>query len=223
MQDKPQVSGFLPFWEQLSDLEKQTAERSASFRRFSSGASIYSGSAGCMGLVCVLSGELRVYILSPEGREITLFRLKSGQECLLTASCALKAITFEVHADADKDTQLMIIGAKAFELLMKNNIHVEAFAYRSLTEQFSQVMFVMQQMLFQRFDRRLAAFLLDETDKTVSRSLQLTHEQIARYLGSAREVVSRMLKYFMEDGLVSLSRGGLKVLDAKKLKLIASA
>ena len=223
MQDIQYMPGFLPFWEQLNGLEKQTAQSAASFRQFSSGASVYSGGTGCMGLVCVLSGELRVYILSPEGREITLFRLKSGQECLLTASCALKAITFEVHVDADRETQLMIISAKAFELLMAGNIHVEAFAYKSLAERFSQVMFVMQQMLFQRFDRRLAIFLLEETDKTGSLSLHLTHEQIARYLGSAREVVSRMLKYFMQDGLVSLSRGGLKVLDTEKLKLIAAA
>lgn len=220
MQIKPPVSSFLPFWECLSDQEKQLAQSSASVRRFDSGASVCSGGDDCMGLVCVLSGELRVYMMSDEGREITLYRLGSGDLCLLTASCALKEITFEVHVGADKETQLMIIGADVFEALMNSSVYVEAFAYKALTQRFSQVMFVLQQILFKRFDRRLAAFLVNEIDKSESSSLILTHEQIAKHMGSAREVVTRMLKYFTQEGLVSLSRGGLKILDKERLRLL---
>lgn len=221
MQNKPSVSGLLPFWEHLNAQEKALAENAASFRHFECGASIYNGGFDCMGLVYVLSGELRVYMMSEEGREITLYRLKEKDICLLTASCVLKTITFEVHVDADLDTDLMIMGANTFESLMRGNVYVEAFAYKVLAERFSQVMFIMQQMLFKRFDQRLAAFLLEETEKTGSGCLKITHEQIAKYMGSAREVVTRMLKYFTEEGLVSLSRGEVEVLDRRMLRRLA--
>ncbi len=223
MQIMPPVSDFLPFWDHLNDREKQLAQGSASVRHYDAGMPVCSGGYDCMGLVCVLSGELRVYMMSDEGREITLYRLGSGGLCLLTATCALKEITFEVHVGAQRDTRLMIIGADVFEALMKSSVYVEAFAYRSLTQRFSQVMFVLQQILFKRFDRRLAAFLADEADKADSRSLTLTHEQIAHHLGSAREVVTRMLKYFTQEGLVSISRGGLKILDSERLRLLGRA
>jgi CRP/FNR family transcriptional regulator, anaerobic regulatory protein len=221
MQIMPSVSGFLPFWGHLTAQEKQLAESSTSLRHFACGASLYNGGFDCMGLVYVLSGGLRVYMMSDEGREITLYRLNAKDICLLTASCVLKAITFEVHVDAGPDTELSIMGAHTFETIMQGNVHVEAFAYKVLAERFSQVMFVMQQMLFKRFDQRLAAFLLEETEKTGSGSLKITHEQIARYMGSAREVVTRMLKYFTEESLVSLARGEVAVLDRDALKRLA--
>lgn len=220
MQIMPPVSDILPIWDHLSDLEKQLAQSSASVRHLNAGASVCSGGYDCMGLVYVLSGELRVYMMSDEGREITLYRLGRDDLCLLTAACALKEITFEVHVGASSDTRLMIIGADVFEALMKSNVYAEAFAYRSLALRFSQVMFVLQQILFKRFDRRLAAFLSDEADKADSCGLLLTHEQIARHMGSAREVVTRMLKYFTQEGLVSLSRGGLKILDRDRLRML---
>ena len=95
---------------------------------------------------------------------------------------------------------------------------MEAFAYRLATERFSDVMWTMQQILFMSFDKRLAIFLLDESASLGSDTIKLTHEQIAKLLGSAREVVSRMLKYFAEEGYVRLSRGTVTITDKKALR-----
>lgn len=105
---------------------------------------------------------------------------------------------------------------------MEDNIHAELFALRLAAEKFSEVMWAMEQILFLNFDARLAIFLLDETAKTGENTLQLTHEQIARYIGSAREVVTRMLHYFVDEGAVALTRGRVTVLDKKYLQAIAA-
>ena len=136
----------------------------------------------------------------------------------MSASCILKNITFDVHVDAEKDSEVLLINSPAYSALSQKNIYVEAFTLRLTADRFSDVMWAMEQILFMSFDRRLAIFLLDETAKTGTDNLSLTHEQIAKYVGSAREVVSRMLKYFAKEGMVELSRGSIKIVDRQKLK-----
>lgn len=138
--------------------------------------------------------------------------------CILSASCVLSTITFDVHVDAQVDTEVMLVSAAAFAELSRQNIYVEKFSYQLATERFSDVMWTMQQVLFMSFDKRLAIFLLDEMSKTSDDTIMLTHEQIAKLVGSAREVVTRMLKYFSSEGIVALARGGIKVLDKKRLR-----
>jgi CRP/FNR family transcriptional regulator len=106
-----------------------------------------------------------------------------------------------------------------FQKLMSSNVYVENFSYRSTIDRFSDVMWTMEQILFMSFDQRLSVFLLDESVKTQSDTIKLTHAQIAKYMGSAREVVSRMLKRFEADGLVQLTRGGIVLLDKKRLRM----
>ncbi|MEG1296416.1 MAG: helix-turn-helix domain-containing protein, partial [Niameybacter sp.] len=120
--------------------------------------------------------------------------------------------------DVEEDAEVLLLHTSYFAKLMQENIYVENFANKIAVERFSDVMWVMEQMLFFSFDERLALFLLDESSKTSSTTLKLTHEQIAKYMGSAREVVSRMLKYFEQEGLVSLSRGGVTLQDKTKLR-----
>ena len=157
-------------------------------------------------------------MLSEEGKEITLYRLDQGDVCVLSASCVLSAITFEVQMEAVTESEIVQISAGAYSEVVDQNIYAEAFTYKQATERFSDVMWTMQQILFMSFDKRLAIFLLDESGKTGSDTIRMTHEQIAKYTGSAREVVSRMLKYFSSEGLVKLSRGGVSILDKKGLK-----
>ena len=171
----------------------------------------------------VLSGNLRAYMLSEEGKQITLFRIGEQESCVLAASCALTMITFDVFLDATSDTELLIIDPAFFAQLVEENVFVEAFTYRQTAERFSEVMWVMEQVLFMSFDERLAVFLLDEVARNGSDKLQLTHDEIAHHLGSAREVVSRMLKRFADDGYVSLSRGTVEVVDKNALRKLASA
>lgn len=175
-----------------------------------------------MGILILQHGEIRTYILSEEGREVTLFRLGAGEICVLSASCILKSITFDVHIEAEQDSEILVLNSAVFSRLMEDNIHAELFALRLAAEKFSEVMWAMEQILFLNLNARLAIFLLDETAKTGENTLQLTHEQIARYIGSAREVVTRMLQYFVDEGAVALTRGRVTVLDKKYLQAIAA-
>ena len=164
------------------------------------------------------SGELRTYIMSEDGREITLYRLSEGSVCIMSASCVLHNITFDVFVDAECDTDVLLIHSAFFAKLLEQNVYAENFSLKKAGDMFSEVMWTMEQILFMRFDKRLAIFLLDEASRTGSDTLALTHEQIAKYMGSVREVVSRMLKYFEKEGLVRLSRGAVEVIQKAKLR-----
>ena len=139
----------------------------------------------------------------------------------MSTSCVLDSVNFDLYIDAEEDTEAYCIGAGAFRSLMQQNVEVRCYAYQMTAERFSDTMWTMQQILFMSADRRLAILLTDELAKTGGDQLRMTHDQIARYMGSAREVVSRLLKYFAQEGIVSLSRGGLTVLDKPRLKRIA--
>lgn len=216
------LSQRLPFWFDLSAKEQTAVVAHTRYVRFSKGDQVRNPSAPA-GVMLVLSGSLRAYILSDEGKQITLFRVGEQESCVLAASCALSMITFDVFLDATSDAELLIIDPVFFAQLVESNVYVEAFTYRQTAERFSEVMWVMEQILFMSFDERLAVFLLDEVARSGSDRLQLTHDEIAHHLGSAREVVSRMLKRFADDGLVSLSRGTVEVLNKTALRNLATA
>lgn len=205
----------------FSELTKDQQEMLVSTSRtaeFTKGQNIHSSQEKCLGVVYVVSGQLRAYILSEDGREITLYRLYKDDICILSASCVLDAISFDVYIDAEEDTKAVIISSQVFKKLKSENVYVEKFAYKLATTRFSDVMWAMQQILFMRVDQRLAIFLSDEIAKTGNETIKLTHEQIAKYMGTAREVVTRMLKYFQKEGIVELARGEIRVLDKRKLR-----
>lgn len=208
----------LSFWDKLTDSQKNLLISSANVSHFKKGNSIHCGDSDCIGVLIIKYGTIRTYILSDEGREVTLFRLDNGDVCILSASCILNTITFDVYVDAETDCDIIQISSSVFSKLSTENIHAELFSYKLATERFSDVMWAMQQILFMSFDKRLASFLVDEITRNDNTTVNMTHEQIAKYMGSAREVVSRMLKYFDREGLVSLSRGGIKVLDKDRLR-----
>ena len=212
------LKNCFPFWEQLTNSQKDSLLNNAQCNKYESGRSLHVCDMDCIGVIIIKSGILRTYILSDEGREITLYRLTDKEVCILSASCVLKTITFDVHIEAETDCEILQISSVAFSEVMENNIYVEEFTYRMATERFSDVMWTMQQILFKSLDRRLAAFLIDESIQSGSDTILLTHEQIARYMGSAREVVSRMLRYFVKEGYVSVTRGKITLLNKAKLR-----
>ena len=137
---------------------------------------------------------------------------------MLSASCVLESITFDVFVDAEEDSDCYVIGGPAFAALSERFPDIRIFALETAVGRFSDVMWVMQQILFMSMDKRLAIFLLDESARTGVDTITLTHGQIARYIGSAREVVSRMLKYFAGEGIVEVSRGDIRILDRRRLR-----
>lgn len=212
------LSSRLPFWGHLDKAQQDLLLGSAKQAHYAKGQMLNSGGNGCGCVLLVLHGILRAYITSDGGREVSLYRLEDGDACTLSASCIMQTIDFDLSFNAETDCRVLQIGSSAFSRVTAENVYAELFCYKTATERFSDVMWAIQQILFTSFDKRLAAFLLQENARNGNRTIRMTHEQIARYLGSAREVVSRMLKYFSSEGYVTLSRGGITVVDEKRLR-----
>lgn len=208
----------LPFWPHLSPNEQDYLTSHLQTAHYLAHQAIHSNQTDCLGAIIIKSGCIRIYMLSDTGKEVTLYRLYANDVCILSASCVLQHITFEIQIDAEEDTSLLVIPSSVLSKLTHDNVYVENFSYKLAVEKFSEVMWAMEQVLFMSFDKRLAVFLLEESRKLNSETIPLTHEQIAKYMGSAREVVSRMLKYFSSEGLVQLSRGSITLLDTAQLK-----
>ncbi|MBQ8474888.1 MAG: Crp/Fnr family transcriptional regulator [Clostridia bacterium] len=212
-------SKYFPFWNTLAPGDRELLCAGTSEAFYKKGQPIHDGGGGdCTGTVFVKSGCIRVYILSEDGKEVTLYRLFEGDFCMLSASCVIQAVTFDVYVNAEEDSECYILNPKIFSDVSERNTAMKIFALETAVERFSDVMWVMQQILFFSLDKRIAVFLYDEMTKNNSDTVKLTHEQIARYINSAREAVSRMLKYFSAEGIVELSRNGVKIIDKKKLK-----
>jgi CRP/FNR family transcriptional regulator len=210
------------FWNNLSDEDRKAICENSKEVTYKKGTNIHDGEE-CTGVILVKTGSLRLYMMSEEGKEITLYRLFPGDICMLSASCVIQSITFDVAVDAEEDSECILISGSVFARLSERIPEIKIFALETAISRFSDVMWVMQQILFMSFDRRLAIFLLDESSKNGTDTIKLTHEQIAKYMGTAREVVSRMLKYFVSEGLVESSRSeGIKLIDKNRLRALVS-
>ncbi len=215
--EKREVFSHYPdFWDHLTEQEREYACRNSEEVNYHSGQNIHSADRECIGVLFVKKGSLRVYIMSEEGREVTLYRVGPGEVCILTASCVLSEITFDSYVDCEESATVLMLSASAFSNLIKKNIYVENFSNKMLAVSFSDAMWTMQQILFFSFDKRLAIFLYDELVKN-GPVIHYSHMEIAKYLGSAREVVSRMLKYFESEGIVKVSRKEIEIIDKKAL------
>lgn len=210
----------LPFWKLLTDSEKELVQQNAVIRLYKKGTRVYSSERECLGMLFVMQGEVRTYLLSEEGREVTLFRIYPNDLCVLSASCVISQISFDTQMSAQKDTEALMIPPNIVLLLQEKNLSVRCFLYELATKRFSDVMWAMQQILFKRLDQRLALFLMQESQRLGTDTIHMTHEQIAQQISSAREAVARMLKQFSEDGLVELKRGAIRLLDQKGLKAL---
>lgn len=209
---------LFPFWSKLTDAEKNVIEQAVYVEKYDKGMMMHRTDGSCKGLMTVLSGQLRTYILSEEGREVTLFRVNEEEVCVLSASCLMDTITFDVLIEATEDTEVLVLPAAVLNQVVLQNPYIELFLYKSATEKFSDVMWTMQQILFLKIDQRVAQFLWDEMVQKNSMTLSITHDEIARYIGSAREVVTKVLKYMVKEGALELKRGTIIILDKEMLR-----
>ena len=210
-------ASYFPVWEKLNAGQQQRLLAAAAFRAVKKGTVIHSGSSECTGLILMKSGQLRAHILSDEGREITIYRLFERDICLLSASCIMRSIQFDIHIEAEKDSELWIVEPESYKALMEESTAISNITAEIMATRFSEVMWLMEQILWKSLDKRLAAFLLEESMLEGSDSLSITHETIGNHLGTAREVVTRMLRYFQHEGTVRLSRGNIEITDREKL------
>ena len=208
---------YLPFWNKLTEQQQERVAEVIEFRSVKKGTHIHDSSAECLGLVAVKSGQLRAYILSEDGREITLSRLFEYDVSLLSASCVMPDIQMNVMIQVEKDSEFWSIPACLFKNLMDESLAMSNYARNLLGSNFSELMWLMEQIMWKSVDKRLAQFLLEEARLEESRLLKITHEQIANHLGTAREVVTRMLRYFQNEGMVKLTRGTIEIIDETKL------
>ena len=217
------LQDFFPIWAQLTPSQQRKLSESAIRRSIPKGTMLHSGSTECTGLLLVCSGQLRAFILSDEGREITLYRLFERDICLFSASCMLRSMQFEIMIAAEKDTELFVIPADVYQSVARESAPAANFTTEIMAGRFSEVMWLMEQIMWKSFDRRLARFLLDESALEGTAVLHLTHKTIANHLGTAREVVTRMLRYFQSEGLVRLSRGAVELSNHSGLEVLADA
>lgn len=213
-----ELADYFPFWDLLTGPQQDALLHTAVSRSVTKGTVLHNGSADCLGLLAVRCGQLRAYILSSEGREITIYRLFERDVCLFSASCMMRNIQFDVTIEAEKDSEVWIIPSDVYRALMDESVAVANYTNDLMSSRFSEIMWLMEQVMWRRFDQRLAEFLLQESVLEESRRLPITHEKIANHLGTAREVVTRMLRYFQSEGMVKLTRGAVEITDAAKLK-----
>ena len=218
-----ELQALFPVWDKLSDTQQNRILGSLTCRDIQKGTVIHNGGMDCTGLLLVKSGQLRAYILSDEGREITLYRLFDRDICLFSASCMLRSVQFDITIEAEKDTSLWIVPPEVYREIMEESAPAANYTNELMAARFSEVMWRMEQGMWKSMDKRIAAFLLEEAAIEGTARLSLTHETIARHLGTHREVVTRMLRYFQEEGLVKLSRGAVELQDERELERLQNA
>lgn len=209
---------FFPIWDKLTPQQQEQIKEVIEYRKVKKGTHIHDSSAECLGLVMVKSGQLRTYILSESGREITISRLFEYDVSLLSASCVMPDMQLNVMIEAEKDSEFWSIPACLFKNLADESLAFSKYTQSLLSGNLSELMWLMEQIMWKSMDKRIADFLLQESAIEESEQLKMTHETIANHLGTHREVVTRMLRYFQGEGMVKLTRGGIELTDIKKLR-----
>lgn len=209
---------YLPFFDKLTGSQQTALTESAFKRKFRKGEILHNGSADCTGLILVLNGRLRAFSVSDDGREITMYRLLERDICLFSASCILNSVEFDITVTAEQDTEVLIVPSEVYKNLVQSSAPLANYINEVMASRFSDIMWLIDQIMWKSFDKRLADFLLTEAVIEGGNTLKITHETIGNHLGSPREVVTRMLKHFVDDGLISLSRGTVEILDESGLR-----
>lgn len=212
------IREYLPIWDKLNEDQQNRIRRAITLHRVKKGTVIHNGNMDCTGLLLIQAGQLRAYLLSEEGREITLYRLFERDLCLLSASCMIRSIQFEVTVAAEKDTEFWLIPTEIYQSVQEESAPAAGYINELMASRFSEVMWLIEQIMWKRLDKRVAAFLLEEASIEGAAALHITHETIANHLGTHREVITRILRYFQNEGLVKLARGVVEILDEAGLE-----
>ena len=209
-----------PIFGKLTAEEQQRILSVCTLQRVRAGTVLHDGSPECMGLIFVCSGQLRAHMLSEEGREVTISRFFERDVCLFSASCVMPNMQFDIFITAEKDSEIYILPACLYKNLMDESLAVSNYSCDLISHHFSELIWLMEQIMWKKFDARLAKFLLEESSLEETTVLTLTHDRIANHMGTAREVVTRMLRYFQSEGMVRLTRGTVEITDEKRLSLL---
>lgn len=213
-----EIKEFFPIWDKMTAGQQEALVSGARRQVLKKGTVIHRDTEDCAGLLLLEEGQLRAYMLSEEGREITVYRLLEGDICLFSASCMIRSLQSDIVIEAERDSRMWVISPGVYRKLMDESALIANYTNEIMASRLTDVMWLMEQVMWKSLDRRLASFLLEEADLEESCSLKITHEMIGNHLGTAREVVTRMLRYFQSEGMVRLSRGAVEITDRKKLE-----
>ena len=214
------IGQVLPFWKDLTETEKQMLLTHTALEEYEKGVLLHIDGGDCAGVQIVKEGQVRVYITSPSGGEITLYRLVEGDVSILSASCMIKGMDISLDMMMESDTVLYTIPKEIYKKLNDTNTAVKDYTMEMVSERFSDVMWLFNQYVFSNAASRLAGAILEHMALAGEEIFSITHDVLARDMGTEREVVTRLLKQFQTEGYVRLSRGYIEVLDAKALKKI---
>lgn len=206
-----------PFWESLTEQQKTELCRNTLKSHCEKKTQLHFGGGECAGVQIIGSGRVRVFITSPGGGDITLFRLIGGDVSILSAACMLNGMDIELDMEMETDCTIYTIPKKVYRRLYDESVVVKDYTMEMISEKFSDIMWLLNQFLFSNVASRIAGALLEHRALEGGDELSLTHETIAKDAGTAREVVTRILKQFQSDGLVKLGRGKVIIVDPERL------
>ena len=184
----------------------------------SAGTQVFAEHQPCQGFPLLLAGSIKVVKQSASGRELMLYRVAPGGSCIITSSCLLGRSDYNARGIAETPLRLLLVPAPAFAQLMLDHAQFRDFVFHLFAERIAELMQLVEEVAFTRLDQRLARLIVAQ-DRDV---LNVTHQQLADELGSVREIVSRLLKGFAEQGLVALGREQLTVTDRAGLLKVAA-
>lgn len=211
------LKDFFPVWNKLNKAQQDKLDATVIYKTFKEGDIVHNGTE-CSGFLIVKSGQLRAHISSEEGREITVYRLFERDTCMFSGSCMMNSLQFDITIETEKPSEVWLIPPKVFRSLMDESTAVANFMNEIMATRLSDIMWLIEQVMWKSFDKRLASFLIGESEIDDTLVLKITHEKIANHLGTAREVVTRMLKYFQNEGMVKLTRGTIEIIDVERLE-----
>jgi len=217
-----QILENIYFYDKLTNDEKNLVDNSFIVKEYKKGEILHEHTDTCLGFVHVINGVLRSYLMSDDGREVTLYTVDSGESDILSASCVINQISFDSFLIADTDCEVLIIPVTIMAKIKEKNIYAYAAVMELTADRFSDAMWAMQQIMFMKLDERIASFLIDLSVKNNSNRLDITHEEIAKNISATREASSRMLKRMQSDGLIEYQRGKIEIIDMKRLKGLLS-
>lgn len=206
-----------PFWGSLTEQQKTDLERSTSKNVCEKKTRLHFGGGECAGVQIIEKGRARVFLTSPGGGDITLFRLMDGDVSILSAACMLNGMDVELDMEMETDCVIYTVPKNIYRKLYDENGEVKDYTMEMISEKFSDIMWLFNQFVFSNVASRLAAVLLEHRGLEGGNVLNITHEALARDAGTAREVVTRLLKQFQADGMVKLTRGKVEILDGAAL------
>ncbi len=208
----------LPFWDALKEDEKQLILNSVQKRSYAANSIVHHVGSDCIGMKIVKYGLIRVFVYSTNGSEITLYRLKSKDICVLSILCMLKNLNLDINIESEEDSLLYIVPIDIYNKLLSNNKAVYDYDREATAQRLTEVVSAFSDVLFFSVGKRIADILVYYSNLYNSDVISITHEKLAKDIGTVREVVSRTLKNLQDLKLVEVSRGQIKILDINRLK-----